>query len=141
MRIPQRQASFLVLCSVVLWLAWTNGWPTQDLTSAPIETAFVEERSGVWVEERGSVVRVLADDEEGDRHQRFILRLASGHSLLVSHNIDLAPRVSGIAEGDEVHFRGRYEWNQRGGVLHWTHHDPNGNHEGGWLETFGKRYR
>lgn len=88
----------------------------------------------------GEVARQLPDDNEGSRHQRFILELASGHSLLVSHNIDLAPRVP-LSEGDRLTIRGRYEWNERGGVIHWTHHDPQGRRQGGWIEHQGRRYR
>ena len=102
--------------------------------------AFEQRRSGLVVEGSGRVERTLADDNEGSRHQRFILRLASGHTVLVSHNIDLAPRVP-LAEGDAIAFRGQYEYNDRGGVVHWTHHDPRGRRPGGWLEHGGRRYR
>jgi len=106
-----------------------------------IERLFQERRSGVVVEGSGAVTRILPDDLEGSRHQRFILRLASGRTLLVSHNIDLAPRIGALAEGDAVSFRGEYEWNDRGGVVHWTHHDPDGARPGGWLEHRGRTYR
>lgn len=102
--------------------------------------AYREGRSGLVVQSAGVVERVLADDEEGDRHQRFILRLASGHTLLMSHNIDLATRVP-LAVGDSVEFRGQYEWNEQGGVIHWTHHDPQGDRPGGWIRHAGRLYR
>ncbi|MBE9067037.1 DUF3465 domain-containing protein [Leptolyngbya cf. ectocarpi LEGE 11479] len=88
----------------------------------------------------GRVERLLSDDLEGSRHQRFILRLESGQSLLVSHNIDVAPRINALREGDTVRFRGEYEWNQQGGILHWTHDDPKDWHADGWLEHNGVRY-
>ena len=97
--------------------------------------------SGEVVEGVGVVERLLRDDHEGSRHQRFILRLDSGHTLLVSHNIDLAPRVADLEEGDRVVFRGQYEWNGQGGVLHWTHHDPDGRRQGGWLQHRAETYR
>ena len=87
------------------------------------------------------VEKILPDDREGRRHQRFILKLDSGQTLLVAHNIDLAPRVAPLTKGDRVAFFGEYEWNPQGGVLHWTHHDPRGRHVGGWLEHKGVRYQ
>ena len=88
----------------------------------------------------GVVTRIQPDDNHGSRHQRFILTLDSGDTLLIAHNIDLAPRIDGLARGDRVAFYGEYEWNERGGVVHWTHHDPAGRHIGGWLEHKGRRY-
>jgi hypothetical protein len=106
-----------------------------------IARAFQNRESDVLVEGRGEVVRVLADDNDGSRHQRFILRLSSGQTLLVAHNIDLAPRLAGLKAGDEVEFFGEYEWNEQGGVLHWTHKDPRGNHPAGWLRYRGETYQ
>ena len=108
---------------------------------AIIAEAFESRRDSLQVEGRGTVSRLLADDNDGSRHQRFILRLDSGQTLLVAHNIDLAPRVAGLAVGDEVAFFGEYEWSDRGGVIHWTHHDPDGDHVGGWLRHAGRAYQ
>jgi len=105
-----------------------------------IENAFREQRSGVHVTGEGVVLRVLPDDNDGHRHQRFILTLASGRTLLVAHNIDLAPRVALLNPGDLVAFKAVYEWNAKGGTIHWTHRDPNGRHPGGWLRHGGKTY-
>jgi hypothetical protein len=93
------------------------------------------------VESVGVVTKVLPDDQQGSRHQRFILRLSPGHTVLISHNIDIAPRVAGISRGDTVAFRGQYEWNAKGGVIHWTHHDPGGDRPGGWIRQDGREYR
>lgn len=102
--------------------------------------AFERHERGVLVEGRGTVVRVLADDREGGRHQRFILRLASGQTVLVAHNIDLSRRIASLERGDTVAFRGEYEWNAEGGVIHWTHPDPAGRHPAGWIEHRGETY-
>jgi len=99
-----------------------------------VERAFSGRQSDIQVAGQGVVVKVLPDDTQGSRHQKFILELSSGHSLLVAHNIDLAPRVDSLRVGDTIEFYGEYEWNARGGVLHWTHHDPGGRHVDGWLK-------
>ncbi len=106
-----------------------------------LRRVIAERRSDTQVQGSGTVTRLLSDDNDGSRHQRFILELASGESLLVAHNIDLAPRVAGLKAGDTVAFYGVYEWNDRGGVIHWTHHDPRGSHVGGWIEHRGRRYQ
>ena len=106
-----------------------------------IAEAYRAQRSDVQVEGRGTVIKVLRDDNEGSRHQRFLLRLANGQTLLVAHNIDLAPRIDRLSKGDTVDFYGEYEWNNQGGVLHWTHHDPAGRHPDGWLRHAGRTYQ
>jgi hypothetical protein len=106
-----------------------------------IQAAFNEQRSGVQVQGEGVVSKLLADDTDGSRHQRFILTLPSGQTLLVAHNIDLAPRIASLKSGDRVAFNGVYEWNAKGGVIHWTHHDPVGRHEAGWIRHAGQTYQ
>lgn len=93
------------------------------------------------ITDSGRVIRLLADDNKGSRHQRFILRLANNQTLLVAHNIDLAPYLYGLKVGDTVSFSGEYIWNNKGGILHWTHHDPKGRHPGGWLKYNGELYQ
>ncbi len=104
-----------------------------------IVESFEAGRSDVWVQASGQVARVLADDNEGSRHQRFLVELSTGHTVLIAHNIDLAPKVP-LSRGDQVEFRGEYEWNDRGGVVHWTHHDPRGRKAGGWISHRKKTY-
>jgi hypothetical protein len=106
----------------------------------PIAEAYASRTSGVAVSGRGSVTRILGDDSLGDRHQRFVLELHSGQTLLIAHNIDLAPRVEALREGDLVEFSGEYGWNDKGGVVHWTHQDPDGRRPGGWLRHRGRTY-
>jgi len=112
----------------------------QATTDAELKRLFETQQSNVMVTGAGTVARLLADDTEGDRHQRFILRLGSGQTLLVAHNIDIAPRLNGLAVGDRVAFRGEYVYTDQGGTIHWTHHDPKGTHVAGWLEWDGRRY-
>lgn len=106
-----------------------------------IDKAYSEKRSDVQVQGVGVVVKVLSDDNKGSRHQRFLLKLSSKLTLLVAHNIDLSPRIENLKEGDSVEFYGEYEWNDKGGVIHWTHHDPRKKHKDGWLKHNGQIYQ
>lgn len=102
--------------------------------------AFESKRSGVWLRFRGKIIRILKDDLKGTRHQRFIIRQPGGITLLISHNIDLAARVS-VKKNGFVEGFGLYEWNRKGGVVHWTHRDPQNQQPGGWIQYEGKTYR
>ena len=106
-----------------------------------LKQAFENEQSDIQVEGEATVWKTLPDDNKGTRHQRFILKLSSGQTLLVAHNIDLADKIKGLKKGDKVAFYGEYEWSEQGGVIHWTHHDPAGRHEDGWLKHGGQVYQ
>ncbi|MCP1660164.1 DUF3465 domain-containing protein [Neisseria perflava] len=110
-------------------------------TEQILQQAYELHRSDIQVQGEGVVVKTLPDDNKGSRHQRFILKLSSGQTLLVAHNIDLADKIKGLKKGDRVGFNGEYEWSKQGGVIHWTHHDPNGSHADGWLAHNGKMYQ
>lgn len=109
--------------------------------ASSIQSAYENHQSDVQVKGSGTVVRILNDDNKGSRHQKFILKLSSGQTILIAHNIDLAPRLDSISKGDQVQFYGEYEWNKKGGLVHWTHHDPKGRHVGGWLKHNGSTYQ
>ena len=107
--------------------------------NAALSAAARAHASHVEVEARGDVTRLLPDDTEGARHQRFLVRVGDRLTILVAHNRDVAPRVP-VQAGDSVVLQGEYIWDQRGGVVHWTHHDPEHRHEAGWIEYHGHRY-
>ena len=115
--------------------------PPQLTSLKTLEAAFQNKESNIQVLQEGKVVKVLSDDNYGSRHQRFLLQLASGQTLLIAHNIDLSPALADLKVGDRVRFYGEYEWNKQGGVVHWTHRDPQRRHIDGWLEHNGKRYQ
>lgn len=126
---------------------------THDITAQPhsievviddqqkIMQAYQQQRSNVQVQAQGIVKAVLPDDNEGSRHQKMILKLENGLTVLIAHNIDLAPRIDGLKKGDTVAFYGEYEYNPKGGVIHWTHHDPQAKHSDGWLKYKEKTYQ
>ena len=147
----RRRANAVLIAAAVAFCAFISvscGTPdrvteqrTAPLVDEPIGRAFASRASDVQVEGEGKVIRLLADDLDGSRHQRFIVRLASGQTLLITHNIDIAPRITGLKVGDSVSFNGEYVWNEKGGVIHWTHHDPQGRHVAGWVIHDGKTYK
>jgi hypothetical protein len=107
--------------------------PTGALT---VLEAFQQKKSRLFLETQGTVIRLLADDQQGSRHQKFLIKTNEGPTLLISHNIDLAERVP-LKQGTAVRIRGEYIWNTKGGLMHWTHRDPTGRHEGGWIKILG----
>lgn len=130
----------VVVALVLLWRQFGPGLPTDTLHSHDrIAEAFAQQQSGVMVEFDARVQRLLRDDTHGNPHQRFIVELDNGHTLLIAHNIDLAPRVP-LEPYDLLRIRGEYEWNAQGGVVHWTHRDPGMGLKHGWIEHKGRRY-
>ncbi len=115
----------------------SEGAPTGEQA---VLDAFRNQRSDLVVEVTGAVTRVLPDDAEGDRHQKFLVKLPGGQTLLVAHNIDVAPRVP-VKEKDTVSLRGEYEWSEQGGTVHWTHKSSRGTHQDGWIKLGGKFYQ
>ncbi|MBQ6103578.1 MAG: DUF3465 domain-containing protein [Kiritimatiellae bacterium] len=158
---------FCVLAVVVWWLADGGAKVCADTfrrlqNPAPAETAAPSEKpakaksakktasaapaspevltDGLWWEGRGIVEKVLPDDTTPPCHQRFFLRDDRGRSLFFAHNVDEAPRVPDLREGDEISFRGEWRDNEMGGAMHWTHRAGTGRRKGGWLERDGVRY-
>lgn len=112
----------------------------QSALLSKIRAAKEDVNSQFWMSTKATVIKNLKDDTKGSQHQKFLIKLAPDVTLLVAHNIDLAPRAP-VSQGDSIMIRGRYEWNNRGGVLHWTHHDPKGRQEGGYIYANGQYYK
>lgn len=105
--------------------------------------AFQAQQSHRQVQGCGTIIKTLADDNEGSRHQKILIELTDvspKQTLLLVHNIDLAPRVADVMKGTSISFYGEYIYNDKGGLVHWTHHDPAARHQGGWIDSNGKRY-
>jgi len=106
-----------------------------------VERAFAEHLPNVEVTAEGSVTRLLSDGTgPSGTHQRFIVQVKGlTQTLLVDNNLDIGKRVP-LATGDAVVVHGEYVWNDQGGLIHFTHHDPAHTHADGWIELKGVRY-
>ena len=142
--VRNRVLPFLIVLGLLAYQYYLPNQPSTDnsITAGDnaVQQAYADHRSGQWLETSGHVGRVLSDDNEGARHQKFILELDGGHTVMVAHNIDLAERIP-VRRGAALAVRGKYEWNDRGGVIHWTHHDPDGRIQGGWIMLDSVRYQ
>lgn len=141
--IPPNGARFFLVATFSIFLALSpalNAATAAATSTTAAGRAFTQCQSRVWLRAQGEVVRILKDDLKGSRHQRFLIRLLDGLTVLVSHNIDLASRLP-VRLGDDVEVFGRYEWSRKGGTIHWTHRDPRGQRAGGWIRHGGILYR
>ena len=98
--------------------------------SSRIEEIISIRQSGQIVNFEAQVIKLLRDDLKGDKHQKLIMKIKN-HTLLLAHNIDIAPRIP-VKIGDTLVVQGEYEWNDQGGLVHWTHRSNN-QHPGGWV--------
>lgn len=143
----QKHRLWLIIAFLVLGYAASKYDPDPNLApqTSQFQQLFEQQQSNVQLnvqlEVTATVIKLLSDDNNGRRHQRFIIKLSDGHTILVAHNIDLAPRIDNLKVGDQVTVFGEYEWNKKGGVLHWTHHDPDQRHPGGWIRHKGNQYQ
>jgi len=114
--------------------------PAQKTEALVVASAYIQHLQDVHVEGEGRLVKVLSDDNDGSKHQRFILKTPEDVTVLIAHNIDIAQRINNLTIGDTIYFSGEYVWNEKGGLVHWTHRDPRGSHESGWLRYNGAIY-
>ena len=88
-----------IFISIILALFSINGYAGGDQA---ISSAYHDRISDIQVGSSGIVIKTLPDDNAGSRHQRFILRLSTGQTLLISHNIDLTPKLDSLRIGDPI---------------------------------------
>lgn len=145
----------LILAGVIAWFRYSHkvvpearppratvpdaGSIPRVVDSTSLQHAIATKAKDVAVEGSGKVVKLLPDDTEGDRHQRLLLDVSAQQTVLIAHNIDVGKRIA-VREGATVSFKGEYVWNDRGGVVHWTHHDPRGKHPDGWVKVGEKTF-
>ncbi len=124
---------------VAAWLAACGAAATPD--DAAIVSDFNNHQSTVEVTADGTVTRLLPDRTTSTgSHEQFIITLSSGGlTIEVEHNISIGTRAP-VKQGDHVIVHGEYVWNAQGGLIHFTHHDPQGTHEGGYIQDGGTTY-
>ena len=144
-RTVRKQVPFVIILLIIFvclqYCDRTRNIVLQKDSGQEIRTLFETKRSKIQVAGSGQVVKLLADDLQGSKHQKFIVEVDPSLTVLISHNIDLAPRINDLREGDYISFFGEYVYNTKGGLVHWTHHDPQGRHVDGWLKHKGKIYK
>lgn len=114
----------------------------QTPNDAAVCSAFAARRSHVEVVADGTVTRVLGVAAgRVSPHEGFLLRLNSGCRLTVrvEANTDFTGNFV-IGPGDRAIVKGEYEYYALGGVIHWTHRDPRGRHESGYVDVRGNTY-
>ena len=101
--------------------------------------AYLNKESGMVAEIQGRITRLIMDQEEPAREQKFVITAINGQSLLVTHDLSKSEEVP-VAVGDTVMVRGEYVWTEPGGKLVWTTRDAGFGDRHGWIEHKGKRY-
>lgn len=144
----KKQSVVFIILALVLYYFFpqlqNNEFPKQqqfdkNVGEIQLQQLIETKTSDQMLEVNAKVIKLLADDNVGSRHQKFLVKVGK-NTLLVAHNIDLAPRVP-IKKGDSVSIYGEYEWNEKGGVIHWTHRDKRNKHPHGWIEHKNKKYQ
>lgn len=102
--------------------------------------AFDRKQGEFFVRFRAMLLRKLPTDNRGIRHQQFLVELSTGQTLLIAHNIDLAPRVKGLRRNTAIRIFGEYIWNREGGIIHLTHRNTSDRGPDGWIKYRGKKY-
>ena len=127
----------------LVWLrALNNSTPSaasipKHAGCGPAARAFADHQSDLWLTVSAPVSRTLSDSIGRFEHQRFILRCASGQTLLVENDVSVGQRAP-VQAGDQVTVHGQYIWNSLGGLIHYTHHGSGA--QSGWIALRGKVY-
>jgi len=136
------KAARAILVTSICGLLVAGCATTQSPNDPAVCAAYSAGRSHVEVVADGTVTRVLGmAPGRVSPHEGFLLRLASGCSLVVrvEANTDFTGPIP-LTAGQRVSVKGEYEYYPLGGVVHWTHRDPRARHEGGYIETSGHLY-
>ena len=146
--IKVRRKWFFVYLFISGVLFLSVGFPSRGLSESKQETqssvkeAYLKQYSDIFLKAEGEVAKILRDDTKGTPHQRFIIITQEGQTILIVHNLNLAPRVP-VKHGLKLRVYGEYEWNPKGGVIHKTHESRRKGDPHGWIEIFetGERFQ
>jgi hypothetical protein len=127
-----------------LLLTGCAGASSSDAGNGAVYDAWRAQRSRVEVTADGSVARVLGIREgPSGTHEGFLLHLRGsagrGLTVRVEDNVDITGRIP-LREGDDVIVKGEYVYDPRGGLIHYTHHDPRGRHPSGYVRVGDRVY-
>ncbi|HEY7981810.1 MAG TPA: DUF3465 domain-containing protein [Candidatus Eremiobacteraceae bacterium] len=105
--------------------------------------AIAHGQSGTEVTVEGPVVRVLSTHSGAQGvHEQFIVAVRANNTeqdVLVADNISIG-RAAPVHQGDDVTVRGELAIDPGGPVIHWTHNDPRGRHQSGFVRLGGVLY-
>jgi hypothetical protein len=105
--------------------------------------AIAHGQSGEEVTVEGPVLHVLATQSGAQgAHEQFIVAVRANNAeqdVLVADNISIG-RAAPVHQGDDVTVRGELAIDPSGPVIHWTHHDPRGRHQSGFVRLNGVLY-
>ena len=137
-----REASRVPIFALACALMTTSCATTQSPDDAAVCSAYSATRSHVEVVADGTLTRILGTQPgRVSPHEGFLLSLGSGCKLVVrvEANTDFTGQIP-LSRGQHVLVKGEYEYYPLGGVIHWTHRDPRGRHQGGYIDAGGRIY-
>lgn len=135
-----RPLALPIICALGLLLSACQDNARAPNTPASADEAFGNYLNYVPIQDEGTLIKQLPDDTKGSSHQRLILQFENNLTMLLVHNIDVAPRIEGLQKGDRIAFLGEYIWSKKGGTIHWTHRSNTPKHAHGWVRHKGKQY-
>lgn len=120
----------------------TGSVADQKAGDAAMVAAVNGRRNINFVEATGMlVVETLPDDRQGLQHQKFVVQLTSGATMLAVYNLDMEGcTYIPVKKGDRVAMGGEFKWTSQGALLHWLHYDPSQRRPDGYVQLNGVDY-
>ncbi len=86
------------------------------------------------------VTKILPDDRQGLKHQKWEARLSNGQKIQVVYNSDMGARVP-VEVGDQFGVGGEFVWGRQNvGIMHWLHEDRKDRRPDGYVYHEGQVY-